>query len=92
MECGCTGRIAKLEAELKQVAKERTDWHRRYLALYQGSELESIHLQRDALIDAGRDELLEAIQAHKDSFFGKEEDIVPEDEALWKALQQEGET
>ena len=41
---------------------------------------------RNRQLEAGRDELLEAIQAHKDSFIGKEEDIVPEDEALWKAL------
>ena len=37
-------------------------------------------------LEAENAALVEAIQTHKDSFMGKEEDIVPEDEALWKAL------
>jgi len=36
-----------------------------------------------------RDALVEAIQTHKDSIMVPEEDIAPEDKALWAALPKE---
>ena len=37
-------------------------------------------------LEAENKALREAIKTHKDSFIGKESDIVPEDDVLWAAL------